>query len=53
MGEAASARYKALGSAANFRVRFFDEGGGNHDFPPGIRQEAYAWLDSYLKGPRV
>jgi hypothetical protein len=53
MGEAASARYKALRFGESFRVRFFDEGGGNHDFPPGIRQEAYAWLDSYVKSPRA
>jgi dienelactone hydrolase len=30
------------------RTLYFDEGGGNHAFPPGVRQAVYEWLDKQL-----
>jgi len=49
MVSVASESYKAMGSIENFKVKYFDEGGGNHAFPQGVRQDAYAWLKSHLK----
>lgn len=31
------------------KVIYFDENGGAHSFPPKVKEEVYAWLDSYLK----
>ena len=48
MATVAAERYRGEGKGKNFRVIFFDEDGGNHDFPPTVRREAYTWLASYL-----
>jgi dienelactone hydrolase len=45
-------RYSKMGVSPALKVIYFDEDGGNHDFPPHVRQEAYDWLDRYLKAPR-
>lgn len=42
-------RYSQLNASDNLKVIYFDENGGNHDFPPKVKQQAYLWLDSYLK----
>lgn len=42
-------RYEGLGAGAKLRTIFFDEDGGNHTFPCGVREKVYEWLDSYLK----
>jgi dienelactone hydrolase len=44
--------YSSLGASANLRAIYFDEDGGNHDFPPSVRREAYLWLDRTLKPKR-
>ena len=31
------------------KVIYFDEAGGNHYFPPKVKEEVYAWLDRWLK----
>ena len=45
----AAPRYRAAGAPEALRALYFDENGGNHDFPPGVRREAYAWLEAQLK----
>ncbi len=45
----AAPRYRAAGAPDALRALYFDENGGNHDFPPGVRREAYAWLEAQLK----
>jgi dienelactone hydrolase len=42
-------RYHQLSASENLKTIYFDEAGGNHAFPPGIKKQAYKWLDSYLK----
>lgn len=42
-------RYTSAGAAEKLQAMFFDESGGGHDFPPGVRQQAYSWLDLRLK----
>jgi prolyl oligopeptidase family protein len=42
-------RYERLHASDKLRVLYFDEGGGQHAFPPHVREEAYAWLDQQLK----
>lgn len=38
----------AKGSGKSLEALYFDEAGGNHDFPPGVREQAYAWLKTRL-----
>lgn len=45
----AGKRYVDLGASANLSTIYFDEDGGNHDFPPTIRRQAYEWIDTCLK----
>lgn len=49
MMASAAARYRAAGAPGNLEAVYFEEAGGNHDFPPGIRQQAYIWLDRHLR----
>ena len=42
-------RYSQLNASDNLKVIYFDEGGGNHAFPPNVKEEAYQWLDGHLK----
>jgi dienelactone hydrolase len=39
---------RSRGSDKSLEAIYFDEAGGNHDFPPGIREQAYAWLKTRL-----
>jgi dienelactone hydrolase len=41
--------YARLRASSTLQALYFDEAGGNHDFPPNVRGEAYAWLDHHLK----
>lgn len=41
--------YAMGGASAKLDAVYFDEGGGNHDFPPHVRQKCYEWLDTQLK----
>lgn len=45
----AAPRYRAAGAPDALRALYFGENGGNHDFPAGVRREAYAWLEAQLK----
>jgi dienelactone hydrolase len=45
----AAPRYRARGAPDALRALYFDENGGNHDFPPGVRRDAYAWLETQLQ----
>lgn len=45
----ATPRYRAARAPTALRAIYFDENGGNHDFPPGVRSEAYAWLETQLR----
>lgn len=42
------AHARAKGSGKTLDAIYFDEAGGNHDFPPGVREQAYAWLKTRL-----
>ncbi|MBB4841433.1 dienelactone hydrolase [Sphingomonas kyeonggiensis] len=42
------AHARAKGSGTSLEAIHFDEAGGNHDFPPGVRDQAYAWLKTRL-----
>lgn len=42
----ATARYRELGQETAFSATLFD---GGHVFPPDNRQQAYAWLDRWLR----
>jgi dienelactone hydrolase len=42
-------KYVKRAAAANLRALYFDENGGNYDFPPNVRTESYRWLDQHLK----
>jgi dienelactone hydrolase len=33
----------------NLKAIYFDEDGGNHAFPPKVKEQAYQWLDAKLK----
>jgi len=37
-----------LKAPENLRADYFEEAGGNHDFPTGIRQKAYQWININL-----
>jgi hypothetical protein len=41
--------YARAGKPDNLKTIYFDEAGGNHDFPPNVRKETYKWLDGFLK----
>ncbi len=45
----AQTTYRSVGAANHLQPLFFDEGGGGHDFPPGVRLQAYNWLDKHMK----
>ena len=49
MEAAARKRYTRMEASANLKAIYFDENGGNHDFPPHVRKESYDWMDNYLK----
>jgi len=36
-------------ASRNLQAIYFDENGGNHDFPPIVREQTYAWLDQNLQ----
>lgn len=36
------------GPDSPFKAIYFDEEGGNHALPPGVKREVYAWLDRQL-----
>ena len=40
--------YRELDANDNLRVIYFDESGGNHAFPPGIKEQVYQWLDEHI-----
>jgi len=42
-------RYRELNASENLVVIYFDENGGNHAFPPKVKEQVYQWLDSHLK----
>ena len=33
----------------NIEVLLFEENGGRHCFPTGVKEQAYLWLDKHLK----
>jgi dienelactone hydrolase len=41
--------YLRIGASDNLKVIYFDENGGNHDFPPHVREQSYKWIDQHLK----
>ena len=41
-------RYDALGASEALQVIYFDEKGGDHAFPPGVKAQVYDWLDNQL-----
>ena len=43
--------YNDLGAGDEFEVLFFDEQGGRHAFPPGVKRTVYGWIDRHLKRP--
>lgn len=42
-------KYLEAAPGGDMGLIFFDEEGGGHDFPPGVREQAYEWLDKRLK----
>lgn len=42
----AASRYSSLGASDRFRSVVFE---GSHSFPDGVKAEAYAFLDRFLK----
>jgi dienelactone hydrolase len=44
----ARSNYAAYHAADKLQVTYFDDGGGDHAFPQGIRQTVYQWLDKQL-----
>lgn len=42
-------KYNSQKSGKNLKVIYFDEDNGRHAFPPKVKDEVYAWIDSYLK----
>lgn len=47
--EYAKKRYKKLEAESALKTIYFDENDGDHAFPPGVKREAYEWIDKYLK----
>ena len=45
----ASQAYRAYDKKENLKFLYFDEGGGRHAMPPGVKEEVYTWLDLHLK----
>ncbi len=43
--------YLRMAAPSELNVVYFDEDGGNHAFPPGVKHQAFQWLDTQLKGP--
>lgn len=41
--------YVRRGASANLEAIYFDEAGGNHDFPAQVRRQCYEWLENQLK----
>jgi dienelactone hydrolase len=41
--------YARLQASPHLQTVYFEEAGGNHDFPPNVRREAYEWTDRHLK----
>jgi len=41
-------QYARLKATDKLSAIYFDEDGGNHAFPPHVRQQAYEWLDQQL-----
>lgn len=46
--QAEANRYYQKSGNTRVKVITFDEGGGAHAFPAGVKEQVYAWLDSYL-----
>ena len=46
--EHARDRYVELSASDALKVIYFEENGGNHAFPPQVKEEAYRWLDNQL-----
>ncbi len=42
-------RYAKLGASDRLETIYFE---GGHAFPDSVKQQAFSWLDSHLKGPR-
>jgi hypothetical protein len=40
--------YQGLGASDNLQLIYFDENGGNHDFPPKVREQTYKGIDQQL-----
>lgn len=47
--EAKARRAYGDGPDSPFKAIYFDEEGGNHALPPGVKREVYAWLDRQLE----
>jgi dienelactone hydrolase len=45
----AQPNYASHQANSNLKAIYFDEDGGNHAFPPMVKEQAYQWLDSRLK----
>jgi hypothetical protein len=45
----ARARYESLKATDNLQAIYFDEAGGNHDFPTKVRESAYQFMDRHLR----
>lgn len=45
----AQQNYTAHKASGALDAIYFDEEGGNHAFPPKVKEQAYQWLDKYLK----
>jgi hypothetical protein len=42
--------YARLGVPGNLSAIYFDEAGGDHAFPPHVRDQAYDWLEHHMEG---
>ncbi|MBC7936603.1 MAG: prolyl oligopeptidase family serine peptidase [Rhizobacter sp.] len=49
--EESTVAYKAKNVGEHLQTIYFDEEGGRHSFPPGVKAKAFGWLDKYLKTP--
>ena len=41
--------YKKAGNDGDIKIVVFDENGGGHIFPKGVKKEVYQWIDERLK----
>ena len=48
----ASKSYAGAGALKNLKAIYFDEAGGNHDFPTQVREEAYEWIGMQIRTNR-